>query len=131
MIFLGLCLPNTALNFTFRTTMKQDIHISFVPKRLAALTWNKRLLSKQLTKLHEDLNKYGGCKQARGWRWGGRKLYISYVVPSDCSLYHSFLFFVELGKGQLNEVTLSANQSVLASLKNQNVFVESSLKVSL
>lgn len=55
--FFWLYLPNAALNSTSRTTMKQDIHISFSPKNLGALTWNKRLLSEQLTKLHEYLNK--------------------------------------------------------------------------
>lgn len=54
-IFL-LYLRNTALNLIFRTTMKQDINVSFGSKRLGAFTWNKRL-SKQLTKLHEHINK--------------------------------------------------------------------------
>lgn len=54
-VFL-LYLSNAALNFTFRTTMIQDINVSFGSKRLGDLTLNKRL-SKELTKLHEHINK--------------------------------------------------------------------------
>lgn len=53
-VFL-LYLPNVALNFTLRITMKRDNNVSFGSKSLGALTLNKRL-SKQLKKLHKHIN---------------------------------------------------------------------------
>lgn len=48
----------------------------------------------------------------------GRKEFAHHTMPRDCSLYLSFLIFGALGKGQWNEVTLSANQCLLANHKN-------------
>lgn len=54
----------------------------------------------------------------KGMEMGRKEFAHQYIVPRDCSLYLSFLIFGVLGKGKWNEVTVSANQHLLANHKN-------------